>query len=215
MAEVIFNAMNGPFKPGDHIQVRRRFPFPYNHHGIYVRDDRVIQFGPGVTGKRAARIEAVMLTDFDPEGVAEVVRHGRQTWLSGYLFEADESWKVVLRAEFLLKLQSHLTYNLIGHNCEHIANMCVTGGYTESHQVRAMFGVRTLVSAPFMLWLAHIVGRKRPTPRGLRAAVILSTIVGQSALFIYNREIKRFWDEIRDPWRAHERALSQTKQAPP
>ena len=34
--------MNGRFKPGDHLQVRRWSPLPYHHHGIYVSDDRVI-----------------------------------------------------------------------------------------------------------------------------------------------------------------------------
>ena len=46
------------------------------------------------------------------------------------------------RAEFLLRLQPKLRYNLIGYNCEHIANMCVSGGWTESYQIRRIFGVR-------------------------------------------------------------------------
>ncbi len=206
--------MNGRFKPGDHLQVRRWYPLPYHHHGIYVSDDRVVQFGPGITGKREAKIEAVPLKDFEHDGIAEVVQHGRRTLLSGYLFEADEPWKIVARAEFLLKLQPRLPYNLVGHNCEHIANMCVAGGYTESHQVRTMFGVRALVGMPLFFRYSYLVGRNRPVPKGLLAGMLLSAAASQVAIFVYNREIKRFWDEIRGPWRAHERALSQG-QAPP
>jgi hypothetical protein len=136
-------------------------------HGIYVNDDRVIQFGPGIAGKAHAKIEAVSLADFERHGPAEVVRHRRVTPLSGYLFEADEPWKIVARAEFLLNLQPHLPYNLIGHNCEHIANMCVAGGYTESHQVRTMFGAKAYLTVPFFFWYSYLVGHKMPIPKAL------------------------------------------------
>jgi hypothetical protein len=39
--------MSSRFQPGDHLQVRRRGL--YHHHGIYISDDRVIQFGSGIT----------------------------------------------------------------------------------------------------------------------------------------------------------------------
>jgi hypothetical protein len=63
--------MEGRFKPGDHLQVRQWLGvFPYYHHGIYVRDDRVIQFGPGIAGKAHAKVEAVKLSDFERHGPA-------------------------------------------------------------------------------------------------------------------------------------------------
>jgi hypothetical protein len=121
--------MAGRFQPGDHLQVCRT---GYYHHGIYVSDDRVIQFGSGVTllNKRGTAIDAVTLRDFEQRGTAGVVRHGYESWLGGgYHPAADEPWKIVARAEFLLKLQPRLPYNLIGHNCEIIANICASGSW--------------------------------------------------------------------------------------
>jgi hypothetical protein len=131
--------MNGRFRPGDHLYVQR--PSLYFHHGIYVSDDRVIQFGSGVNlvNKRGMGINAVSLQDFEQGGTARVVRHGYDSWFTGWHPPADQSWKIVKRAEFLLKLRPRLPYNLIGHNCEIIANMCVSGGWTESYQARRYF----------------------------------------------------------------------------
>jgi len=203
--------MTGTFNPGDHLQVRR--PWGYNHHGIYVSDERIIQFGGGISDKPRAAITAVPLKEFELDGTAAVVQHGRHTSLTGYLPAADEPWKIIARAEFLLALQPRLPYNLIGHNCEHIANMCVAGGYTESHQTRFAFGMRGLVSAPAGLWASYLIGQKRPLPKGLVAALVLSAIAGLGSIFIYNHQIKLFWEEVRRPWRAHEQALS--RQRPP
>lgn len=80
----------------------------------------------------------------------------------------------------MLKLQPRLPYNLIGHNCEHIANMCVAAGYTESHQVRTMFGVRALVGMPFFFRYLYLAGRNRPVPKGLLAGVLMSSAASQS-----------------------------------
>jgi hypothetical protein len=103
-------------------------PSLYFHHGIYVSDDRVIQFGSGVNlvNKRGVGINAVLLQDFEQGGTARVVRHGYESWFSGWHPPADESWKIVERAEFLLKLEPRLPYNLVGQLREIIANMCVT-----------------------------------------------------------------------------------------
>lgn len=84
-------------------------------------------------------------------GTATVVRHGYDSWFTGWHPPADESWKIVERAEFLLKLQPRLPYNLIGHNCEIIANMCVSGGWTESYQARRYFTVRAVMDAALSL----------------------------------------------------------------
>ena len=64
------------FSPGDHLQVRRRHG--YNHHGIYISDNRVIQFGSGITltDKSRTGIDAVPLHDFENGGIAKVVHHG-------------------------------------------------------------------------------------------------------------------------------------------
>src|SRR5262250_1649662 len=97
--------MIGRFQPGDHLHVWR--PPGYYHHGIYVSDDRVIQFGSGVTlrNKGGTAINAVSLLDFENGGTAEVVRHGYSSWFTGWRPPADEPWKITERAEFLLKPQ--------------------------------------------------------------------------------------------------------------
>ena len=175
--------------------------FPYYHHGIYVSDDRVIQFGPGITG--GSQIEAVELRDFQRSGPTEVVRHGRVVGISGYLFEADEPWKIIARAEFLLKLQPKLPYNLVGHNCEHIANMCAAGAYTESHQVRTMFGIHAYITLTLWFWLT----RKGRLSQPAAGALALWSLVGFAAIATYNHQIKRLWEELKEPWFEHERTL--------
>jgi hypothetical protein len=59
-------------------------------------------------------INAVPLKDFEHGGTAGVVRHGYDNWFTGWHPSADEPWKIVERAEFLLKLEPKLKYNLIG-----------------------------------------------------------------------------------------------------
>jgi hypothetical protein len=94
-----------------------------------------------------ASIEALSLADFELGGTAEIVRHGYVTRTGVWHPPADEQrWKIVERAELLLKLQPKLRYNLIGHNCEHIANMCAVPGWTESYQIRNIFTVRAAMS---------------------------------------------------------------------
>jgi hypothetical protein len=142
--------MNGRIPPGTHIQVQR--PWLYFHHGIYISDDRVIQFGSGVRlwDKARTAINAVTLEQFEQGGTARVVRHGYESPFTGHHPAADEGWKVVARAEFLLKLQPRLRYNLIGQNCEIIANMCASGSWSESYQARRFFGVRLAMDMPFV-----------------------------------------------------------------
>jgi hypothetical protein len=77
------------FQPGDHLQVSRGL---YHHHGIYVSDERVIQFGSGVplADKSHTRVDAVSLSDFENGGTAEVVRHGHPRLITAYDPPADE-----------------------------------------------------------------------------------------------------------------------------
>jgi HRAS-like suppressor 3 len=68
----------GRFQPGDHLKVRRP---GYWHHGIYVGDGRVVQFGGSVFDKPHARIAEVPFVEFERRGRAERVDHDRLTWL--------------------------------------------------------------------------------------------------------------------------------------
>jgi hypothetical protein len=201
--------MNGRFRPGDHLQVQR--PSLYFHHGIYVSDDRVIQFGSGVNlvNKRGVGINAVSLQDFEQGGTTRIVRHGYDSWFTGWHPPADQSWKIVERAEYLLKLRPRLPYNLIGHNCEIIANMCVSGGWTESYQARRYFTVRTAMDAPLLFRLASRSRAKLPTPRWIFPVVVAGLLVSIGIKVTYDHQIKLFWNEIHDEWVAHERMLAE------
>lgn len=186
-------------------------PSLYFHHGIYISDDRVIQFGSGVTlwNKRGVGINAVSLQEFEKGGTASVVRHGYDSWFTGWHPPADRPWKIVERAEFLLKLQPRRPYNLIGHNCEIIANMCVSGGWTESYQARRYFTVRTVMNVPLSFWLASRSRANLPTPRWVSPVVVGGLLLSIGVRETYNRHIKRLWSEIRHEWFAHERILAE------
>ncbi|MGH3401033.1 MAG: lecithin retinol acyltransferase family protein [Streptosporangiaceae bacterium] len=197
------------FQPGNHIQVQR--PRLYYHYGIYVSDDRVIQFGSGVTlvNKGGVGINAVRLKDFEDGGTATVVRHGYDSPFTGHHPALDEPWKVIERAEFLLKHQPTLKYNLIGHNCEIIANMCASGSWTESYQVRRYFTVRTMMDIPLMFWIASRNRAKLPAPRWVLPLVAVLFLASIGVKFTYDDQIRRLWKEIRDDWLAHERMLAE------
>lgn len=201
--------MTGRFQPGDHLQVQR--PLHYFHHGIYVSDDRVIQFGSGVRlwDKARTAISAVTLAEFKQGGTARVVRHGYESPFTGHHPAADDGWKVVARAEFLLKLQPRLRYNLIGHNCEIIANMCASGSWTESYQTRRFFSVRTAMDIPLMFYMASRNRRNLPLPRWLVAVVIAGAASSIAVKTTYDDQIRRLWSEIRGDWLEHERLLDE------
>lgn|ERR1700735_756790 len=202
--------MTGRFQPGDHLQVQRR-PWLYFHHGIYVSDDRVIQFGSGVRlwDKARTAVNAVTLAEFENGGRAEGVRHGYESWFTGHHPAIDEGWKVVARAEFLMKLQPRLRYNLIGHNCEIIANMCASGSWTESYQVRRFFGARAWMDSAFLLWQAGRNRASKTIPRRVLHLVAAAMLAGLGVIFTYNDQIRRLWKEIRVDWEIHERALEE------
>ena len=201
--------MNGRFSPGNHLRVRRGGG--YNHHGIYLSDDRVIQFGSGITftDKSRTGIEEVPLRDFENGGAAKAVHHGTPSPITGYDPPADEAWKIVERAEFLLKLQPRLPYHLIGHNCEHIANMCVAGTWIESYQVRTFFGARALGSFAILIWQGNRSRSNLSLPQWVKWAAPVWAISGLASVRAYNQQIKKFWEEIGADWQEHERMLAK------
>jgi hypothetical protein len=202
------SSVSGRFQAGEQIRVRRSLG--YYHHGIYISDDRVIQFGGGVPllHKESTGIDAVTLGQFEQGGTAEVVRHG-YTHLSVWHPPADEPWKIIDRAEFLLKLQPKLPYNLIGHNCEHMANMCAVGSWTESYQVRKFFGAKAAVSFVCLMWIASRSRANLPVPGWAQKTMIALTLISLITIGTYNHQIKLLWDEIRSDWDAHERMLAE------
>ena len=201
--------MTATFEPGDHLHVRR--PLGYFHHGIYVSDDRVIQFGSGISlaDKSSTSVNAVSLADFAQGGTARVVRHGYESRFSGWHPPADEPWKIIERAEFLLKLQPKLPYNLIGHNCEHMATLCAVNRWAESYQVRRFFGINAGISSASLIYVSWLRRKNMPVPSWANRILLGLALTSFAAIGTYNHLIKKLWDEIRDDWFAFERRLEE------
>src|SRR5258708_864646 len=132
--------------------------------------------------------KAVAARLLDMRQRARPARQGSSSWSPAGPPPADEPWKTVERAEFLLKLQPKLRYNLIGHNCEIIANMCVSGAWTESYQVRRFFGVRAIGAAVFLFWLAGRSRAKLPLPAWAIRAGIAWVLAGIGTIMMYNHQ---------------------------
>jgi hypothetical protein len=139
------------FERGDHLRVLRWGV--YWHHGVYVSDNRVIEFGGGIKDKSQAAIRPVSLDQFERHGrdTAEVVRHPRPFMLGlgdggPEALPADE---IVARAEWLIDMCTPGRYNLVGSNCEHLASWSVTN-YFESLQIRRYIAAEVLMSLAFL-----------------------------------------------------------------
>jgi HRAS-like suppressor 3 len=190
------------FRRGDHIEVRR---LPgYYHHGIYVSAQRVIQFGGGVSDKPGATIEAVSLHEFQRGGSVRVVIHDGRRTATGWLPRADSPDRVVERAEWLLANHPPGRYDLIGNNCEHMANFCVNE-YTESPQVRRFFLLKAGVGALFLWWYGAARGSRRLPTVPILVANFASFLITAS----YNFHIARFWNDVGRKWRANDRAIRE------
>lgn len=104
---------------GDIIRTKIRF---YHHYGLYVSDDRVIQFGmPDNTGTPNEQI-CVLATDI-------------RTFLNGgslEVAEPDREERRTMRTakEAVALAESRLGqtgYDILHNNCEHFVNDCVFG----------------------------------------------------------------------------------------
>jgi hypothetical protein len=210
-AETIQTSPDVAFKPGDHLRVARKFKgwVPYAHHAIYVGDGEVVQFGGEIRDKPNARIGCASVEEFQDGATAELVPHGRYEVVH-WLPKADPPDKIVERARWLADRASRSPsqpYNLIGNNCEHIANWCVCG-YTESHQFKRALMAVAYAKGVLFLYVSWRV-RQGTASRGLVVGALLPNVLSGWAIHVYNREIKRFWEGIRRDWPAHERALSE------
>ena len=123
---------------GDMIRTKVRF---YHHYGIYVSDDRVLQFGmPDNTGTPNEQIH-VMTTDI-------------YTFLNGGTLEVGqpdrEERKKMRSAKQVVELAEgrlgETGYDILHNNCEHFVNECVFGehrcGFLEAarEQLRTKLG---------------------------------------------------------------------------
>jgi hypothetical protein len=192
------------FCHGDHIEVRR--PPCYYHHGIYVSAERVIQFGGSVLDKPGATIEAVSLEEFQRGGSPRIVVHDGRLETTGRHPLSDPPDRVVERAEWLLANHPAGRYDLIGNNCEHMANFCVNE-YTESPQVRRFFLTKAGVGALFLWWYSAAArSRRLPT-----APIVVANLVGLLVTVSYNVHIARFWKDVGSKWRVHDRASRERR----
>jgi hypothetical protein len=200
------------FERGDHLRVRRR-PLGYFHHGVYVSDERIIQFGGGICDKPRATIDAVALADFHRGGTVEVVRHGGHTWFGAWRPEAESREKVVQKAEWLLTNHPRGLYDLVGYNCEHAANFCVTG-WPESYQVRSYFFIRALAEWLAGMYLARRFRLSRQLSRLWIGAIVGFSIFGIVTVLYSWHVSKHFWDRVGLEWRAYELTLLDDGSVP-
>ncbi|MCR5706375.1 MAG: lecithin retinol acyltransferase family protein [Acholeplasmatales bacterium] len=110
---------------GDQLKVNRGF---YDHHGIYVGDDKVIQFGSttGELDPKKAMVIETSLDDFLKGGELLVAEYN------------EEDLKKKRSPEEIVKYaKAHLGdkgYDVMNNNCEHFSNECAFGEH-KSFQV--------------------------------------------------------------------------------
>jgi hypothetical protein len=133
-----------PFKPGSQLQIRRQLwdVFSFYHHGIYVDDNEVIEYGGGnLFDLSATKVRKTTLIKFEDGGKAEVVQHPMK-W-QGFTYSPhlppDET---IDRARWLIEHQPP-TYWVAHRNCEYIANWCATGDF-ESVQTKKFMGAKAI-----------------------------------------------------------------------
>jgi HRAS-like suppressor 3 len=179
---------------GDHLMVRR---LGYAHHGIYVSDGRVIDFGAyDLRAKHRNGVRPVTLQQFAGGRKVEVVRHpspGRMfgpDWLPGPL----PPERIVAEAERLEKIGFAGRYTLFGSNCEHVANWCVTGNYFESLQTKRFFRAHAMA-----LMIMMLLSRSKGHTTWWR--VTCWALVGVSAVAVYQRQRApyQFWEGVERP----------------
>ncbi len=204
--------MTGRFTRGDHLQIWRSVGrIGYYHHGIYISDERVIQFGRGIRGKRSATVCAVSLEKFECGGTAKVVPHRGRTWWGAPRFEEIPREKTVLRAERLAATHPEGLYDLFGYNCEQAANFCSTNSY-ESYQVRGFFTVRAIIGWPFGLYVAKRYREERPFSPAVTKAVIALYALLMATNVLYHVRGARFMKKVGRPLLAWERSLAEERK---
>lgn len=189
------------FEPGDHLRVRRSVyhtGISYYHHGIYVGDDCVVQFGGVIFDKPHARIEEVPLWCFLRGGRAEIVDQSKLTWIRLWKLPPPlPRDRIVARARCLAVQGSEGTYNLVGRNCETVALWCVCG-MGESLQRQRFQAGNAVFGVLFALWTQLLAARRRGGYTRGQLGIILSVLATRSALLVmYYRHNKRFYEGAR------------------
>ena len=104
---------------GAHLVTPRR---TYAHHGIYVGDGRVVQYGGLGRGLRRGPVEEVSLSEF---------AQGRAVWIRASQSSSLDPRLIVERARQRL---GENRYHVLTNNCEHFCEWCVRDEH-RSYQV--------------------------------------------------------------------------------
>jgi HRAS-like suppressor 3 len=189
--------VRGQFQYGDHLMVRRP---GFTHHGIYVSDDRVIDFGRyDLRTRHHNGVQPVTLEQFASGRKVEVVRHPSPGRMFGpnWLPDSLPPDQIVAEAERLAEIGFAGKYTMFGSNCEHVANWCVTGHYFESLQTKKFFRAHAIALQIMLLLLRW----KGPT-RWWRVTCWALLLIGAIAQYQRHRAPYKFWDgvEIKPQW---------------
>jgi len=194
------------FAMGDHLRVWRPLgPVGYYHHGIYIDDGRVVQFGGSIFDKAHATLGAVPLSTFECRGTAQLVHHGGRTWWGAPRFDAIPRDVTVRRAERLVQAHPKGLYDLFGYNCEQAANFCSTNSY-ESYQVRGYFAARSLFGIPLLLYVAVRSREGRSLPLLATAGLSIWLLFGLVPSALYYLRGARFMKGVGRPLLEWERS---------
>lgn len=182
--------MRAELSRGDHIRVGR---LGYWHHGIYISDNRVIQFGANIWQKRNATIQAVTLAEFANGSRVYRVDHPLALPAQDDFGVTTRLDQAVYRAEMLLEFHPEGKYNLLGRNCEHIATFCITG-YSDSVQVRQYLATGGIIVGVLAIdyW-----GSKRSSTWMQWTMAVLTLLVSIGAIE-HHIETTRFRQELTD-----------------
>jgi Lecithin retinol acyltransferase len=140
---------------GAHMVTPRR---GYTHHGIYVGEGKVIQYGGLSWGLRRGPVEEVSLAQFS---------QGRPVWVrvvGAHWFDRHE---VVRRARLRL---GEDRYSVLTNNCEHFCEWCVRGQHRSYQVDDRMAGYKGVV-----LKLIELLARTRAQPRGSSATDLFAS----------------------------------------
>ena len=140
---------------GAHLMTPRR---AYTHHGIYVGEGRVVQYGGLSRGLRRGPVEEVSLLQF---------ARGREIWVRPEETSHFNRENVIHRARLRL---GEDRYHPLKNNCEHFCEWCVRGE-ARSYQVDELTA-RCLRVFRRLLKLVDRTPRLRPRPTPIECPVI-------------------------------------------
>lgn len=164
----------------------------YWHHGIYVGDGSVVQFGGRIADKPHARIDEVPLSEFERGGRAIVVDHSDLRWpiARWKLPDPYPPERIVARAR-CLAAHGIGVYNLVGRNCETL--WCVCGMGESLQRQWFQFVNAYLIGVP----LSFHTLRLNRDGRRIRVLVWSALALRWWLLVMYYWHNRRFYQDVR------------------